>query len=397
MQFMIRQSTTIFRYLHIILFTTILLVGPTIQADVSGYICDDLVVSHDEAVKVAQLASELVKSVDVRYKFPALLEDTQLFGIEGENLFVVPFRRFGSLRSGGHKGRDRVVIDAYGKFIGVIYDTNDANVNPLPAYRKCRPFLDDNHLELEKYIDDGYQLAGFACGSNFLDRDVETNMHNKCVEYLNSPPEIQIKFKFSRNRCVSRGNNELWFRYDTDKNYDNKQTKAPNSFKVKFNTLCTFLNIEQISKINSNQKPCLHTWTAIPPAEATMTDSLFDTQSTNYLTSNEFYACKNHVFRISSIQNYIFRIFSLLIDNSLPNIERMMQRQDDKLILWPMPLPERHVPSLKYPLAFSIGFDDSNQFSGIYVVRSHDWARLKAKPCPNFNLLKSRLSGGGSA
>ncbi|SZE99991.1 unnamed protein product [Blumeria hordei] len=395
MHFTVRQSTTKFRRLHIILFLTISVIGLTLQADISGYICDDLVVPYDKVVEVAKKASEFVKSVDGRYRFPALLEDTQLFGVEGQNMFVVPFRRFDSMRSGGNKGRDRIVLDASGNFKGVVYDTNDGNVHPMPTYRKCRPFLDDKHLELEKYIDDGYQISGFACGSNFLDRDVETNLYNECIRYISLPQKIKDKYKFPRCRYAFQKINELWFQYNTNKNYDNKQTKVINSFMATFNNRCEFLNIKRISRVITHEEPCSYTWTAIPSAEATMTDSLFDVQSKNYKISDEFYACKSYIFRITSIQNHMFHIFSLLLSNEPSGIEHMMHRQGE-LLLWPMTLPERHEPRINHPLTFSIGFDRSNQFSGIYFVTGSEWTWKKAKPCPNFNLLESRLKARGS-
>ncbi|EPQ62449.1 putative secreted effector protein [Blumeria graminis f. sp. tritici 96224] len=315
MRITINLSPAKLRDWHAFLFAFVTLLELSLQSDVSGYICGDLVVWHDRVVEVAQLASKMLKSSTVRQKFPALLEDTQLFGIESQNLFVVPLRRFGFPRSIGKYGQDRVVLDASGKFMGVIYDTNDGNVNPMPAYRKCSPFIDYNHPELEEYIDDGYQLAGFACGSNFLERDIETNLHNECVEYLNSPPEIKIKYKFSRRR--------------------------PIRYQFEFNSQCRFLQLRPISFKTPEQMTCVDVWSAVLPAATIMADPSFDLQSKNFGNSEELYSCMYFTFRITSILNYISNFLRTLSTDS-SSIEHQTFKQDDNLLLWRIILPERH-------------------------------------------------------
>ncbi|CCU79109.1 putative candidate secreted effector protein [Blumeria hordei DH14] len=370
MQITINLSLAKLSNLHAFLLISASFLELSLQSNVSGYICGDLVLWHDRVAEFAQLASELLKSSTVCRKFPALLENTQLFGGEDQVLFVVPCRIFSSIRSGGRNGQDRIVLDAFGNFKGVVYDTNNGNDNPMPAYRKCSPFIDYSHLELEKYIDDGYQISGIACGSNFIDRDIETKFHNKCVEYINSPPEMRSKHKFPERRFTR--------------------------YHFEFNPQCRGLQVRKFSFKIQEQAPCLDVWSAEPSPDTITADSLFDLQSQNFRTSEEFYTCMQFTFRITSILNYVTYVLEMLRMN-LSSSEHQIFKKHDNLLLWRIILPERRVLFPNYTFLYAIGIDEHNQFSGIYFVPTKQRSKKNVELCPDSNILTSRFLERGSS
>lgn len=364
-----------------------MLLGLSIQSEVGGYICNDQVVWFSKALTIAENASNLLKPFNSRRKYPALLDDTHIFGVEHGPLFVVPFRLYGTMHSAGYTGRDRVVIDTLGNFKGVVIDGNDGN-SILPAYKACRPFLINNPSP-ELHVDDGYKMTGFACASNFVSADIIPEIQSRCIKYLEIIRDGKKRY-FPRREFI-KTDKGFWFTHIGKIDYEAKHPKNHALYYVEFDSKCIFLRTRRYYRRPSNEDPCAETWTQKPLSPANMAESLSDFGSKNLQGIEQLYTCRKFIFKISSIRNYINYVYSLFSNNSPHITEGNLISQGNGLSLWPMVLPERRGPTRTNPHVFALGFDHKLNFSGIYYSDAKGYVGKKFLLCPGFHLLLSHL------
>ncbi|EPQ62450.1 putative secreted effector protein [Blumeria graminis f. sp. tritici 96224] len=331
-------STAKLRHLLAILFTATTLLNVSLQSDVSGYICGDLAVWHDEAIEVARLASKLLTPMNPRYVFPALLEDTKLFGIEKKNLFLVPFRNFRLIRHGMRYGPDRIVIDEYGNFEGVVFDLNN-RASVVPAYEKCKTFLTFDDLRPNLDMENNYKALGHVCGSNFLGGEIETELKSKCSGLENLSPNSEDYFQLLDQNCITRLNKHLRYKHIGKRNYNVGHTNSSPVYHVEFTFKCILIRIKPAVRAAPPKPACLEVWTPKPSLDISI-NPLLNPQNQNQ-ESGQMYHCNQVTFTMIAIKNYLKHFYSLQ-EKSPTSIEDALIYQNEDLMLWLILSPERN-------------------------------------------------------
>ncbi|CAD6500326.1 BgTH12-07504 [Blumeria graminis f. sp. triticale] len=380
---------TKFGRLQVIVYTAVISLELALQCNASGYICDDHIVMHEEAQEVALYASKLLNPVDPKYKYPALLEDNQLFGIENRNIFVVPFKNDISIRNGGKPGSDRVVIDDEGNFLGVMMIV-DNEAGAVPTYKKCTKFLTYNELSLNLNVDDIYQNSGFACGSNFLSAEIETKMKTKCRGLENLSPTNKEFFQFLCRQGINWSDNKFWFKHVIEKDYNIHGTKQAAVYRVEFSSTCRLIQIKPAVRNASIKPACIEVWTMKPSVGITSINPSMNIKNQNQ-ESSETYLCNNVTFRMVNLRNYLSRIHSLQGTAPATNTEGVLIRQNGNLILWPIFSPEKRKKRSGLNTLFAMGFDNENNFSGLYYISAKNKGGTGYKECPREDWLRSSL------
>ncbi|CAD6500328.1 BgTH12-07506 [Blumeria graminis f. sp. triticale] len=388
MQTSTKSSTAKFRHLIAILSTAATLLKVSLQSDVSGYICDDLAVWHDKATEVARLASELLTPADPYYAYPALLEDTKLFGNEDKNLFVVPFRNFGHVRNGGRLGHDRIVMDDVGNVVGVVVDVNNG-AHDVPAYKKCTTFWTFENLSLVLNTGKIQKTSGFVCGSNFLGAAVETEMKSKCKGLENLLPTSKEFFQFLDRKGITWSNKKLSYKHFTNIDYNSRRLDRAAIYNVEFSLQCRLIQVKPVFRGAFPRPACLEVWTPKPSVDIIRSIPSLSPQNQNQ-ESSETYHCRDIKFRISTLRNYLNQFHRLLSTTSPIGLGGSLIRQDDKLILWPILSPDRLKKRIRYRTIFAMGFDE-NKFLGLYYGCARVPTLRYYKPCPYPDLLKPFL------
>ncbi|CAD6500241.1 BgTH12-07422 [Blumeria graminis f. sp. triticale] len=378
-----------FRHLHLILLTAATSLKLSLQYDVSGYICDDQIFWHEEAQEVAHFASELMTPVNPQYKYPALLENTQLFSKANQNLFVVPLRNYRSIRIGGRPGSHRVVIDDQGSLVGVVMNAkNGADVKP--TYEKCTPFLKYDKLSPELNVDNRYKISGFACGSNFLSTEIENEMKCKCSGLKNLSPTNKGFFQFLDRNGITWSDNKLWYKHVTKKDYNSQHIYRAAVYHVEFNLRCHLIQIKQVVRCASPKPACTEIWIPKPPADIISIKPSLSPQHQNQDSSGT-YRCSDVTFRVINLQIYLTRFNSLSNTATRTSAEGALIRPYENLIMWPIFPPEWPETKTKIRNIFAMGFDDKNHFMGLYFTSARGPPGRLYKPCPHQDLLKSLL------
>ena len=370
-------STAKLRHLLAILFTATTLLNVSLQSDVRGYICGDLAVWHDEAIEVARLASKLLTPANPYYFYPALLEDTKLFGIEKKNLFLVPFRNFKHARGGMRHGPDRIVIDEYGKFEGVVFDLNNG-ASVVPAYEKCKKFLTYDDLRPELDMENNYKALGHVCGSNFLGGEIETEMKSKCSGLENLSPTSKEYFQYLDEKGISWSTKKLWYKHISKKDYNFHKINRRAVYQVEITLQCHLIQIKPAVRAAPPKPACLEVWTPKPSLDISI-NPLLNPQNQNR-ESGQMYHCNQVTFTMIALQNYLNYFYSLQ-EKSPTSIENALIHQNEDLMLWLILSPERFSKRKFTRNIYAIGFNSNKIFSGLYYASSKGSERQSFYPC----------------
>ncbi|CCU83057.1 CSEP0480 putative effector protein [Blumeria hordei DH14] len=390
MRVTVNLQSTKFRHFQFILFTVSTLLKLSLQSDVSGYICDDKIVWHEEAQEVAQFATELMTRVDTPFKYPALLEDTQLFGKADQNLFVVPLKNYRSIRVGGRPGSDRVVIDDRGSLVGVVINIRNG-IDLRSAYKVCTPFLKYDKLSLGLNEDSTSKISGFACGANFLSSRIETEMKRKCSGLENLSPTNKQFFQYLDRNGITWSENKFWYKHFTKKDYNDQYINKAAVYRVEFTPRCRLIQITPMVRCASPKPACIEIWTPKPTTDMISINPSRNPQHQNQ-ESSEIYRCSDVSFKMINLRMYLTRFYSLHSTTTRTSTEGALIIQNENLHLWPIFPPERPERKLKIRSIYAMGFNEKNVFMGLYFASTRGQLGKVYKPCPNPNLLKFLLA-----
>ncbi|CAD6500327.1 BgTH12-07505 [Blumeria graminis f. sp. triticale] len=391
MRTIINLTAITFGLLHQILFTIATLTDFATQSAVSGYICDDQIIWRQKVQEVVNHAKILVENSKTYMKFPSLFEDTKLFNVGYQNLYVVPIRNFESLGRGGSSGMDRIVIDKFGNFISVVALLKREIDPSPPTYAKCIPFQTYSNYNQELHTEKTIKMAGYACGANFIGDTVQESMKRQCNRFVDIFVRSRDLSKISNKKRVVFSKNKVSFTHNIRRDYDSQNLKNLVKYRVEFTWQCSLIQLSRLVEKDSSEKPCrtLYTTSALP---GTMTNEpSLNEHGKSMEYDKEEYACNDYSFRIETIQNYILEYLGLESNTWGPINENFVVRVSPDLTLFNMRLSERQSAARSMHPQFALGFDVENRFTGLYYASVKSNSRGIYKVCDDFKYLEQRL------
>ncbi|CAD6504269.1 BgTH12-06002 [Blumeria graminis f. sp. triticale] len=360
----------------------------------NGYMCSDTIFTKEYSEKTALIAREKLRNQKPRSKFPALLDDTHLFGPNDDNLYLWPQGRSDkkSLSINVVEGfipQYRAVIDSCGSLKGIV----KAIVPNVPAtpvtYEKCMEVhtsLDSSSPIADK--DDRYKQIGFSCDHKFIElSEIMSVVEKQChlLKLKKSHPQLTNDLHSYRGKSFSATN--LWGSYLKGKSRIRSSTGQFGTCQVVFSSLCHLEGVILRHGKDKEEIVCSRIWALKQQPGIFSEEHPLNANDENVKDYKKLYSCRGRTFLRKTIMNHISEGRRILSEPSHRGSQFPLL-YNKSLWLWPMRLPEIFKIDGSKLDFFMVGFNLDKSYRGIYYASKGSWSKIKPKKCHNSYFLE---------
>ncbi|CAD6501757.1 BgTH12-02006 [Blumeria graminis f. sp. triticale] len=348
----------------------------------SGYLCSMTIFDIKFLKEEAGRAFKKFTHQSFQSDFPALFEDSYLFGKFDEILLAWPLSFPGVPYENRVPGNYRIIIDSNGEVIGVVTVIYPEKVLQQKEFRRCTPIhsfkdgKDDKAKLHTKQLERRFRFMGYSCNGEFLEeRAFSKNLDLIRISNLNSKTRFTWAKKISRyDGKEFTGNNLLGF--PLRKLDSSNKTNGPlDTHRIIFqrgkdNEILVKGVVSKSRNKSSPGKQCPKLWDLSPLLEITPDVSSPISRKIILANNDGTFTCAKQELNISTILLQVPVGMIQAEKTTKPSDEKYPILQNNALWLWPIRLPESYRWSLEK--LFAIGYSLEFQVVGLFFTDNTD-------------------------
>ncbi|CCU76698.1 putative candidate secreted effector protein [Blumeria hordei DH14] len=364
----------------------------TFVPSTGGYLCGTIIFDIKFLEEEAGRAFKKFTHQSIQKDFPALFEDSYLFGRLNEVLLAWPLSYPGVPLKQRLHGNYRLIIDSNSEVIGVVTVIYPEKMLDQKEFRRCTPIhsLKDgegkNAIQYTENLDRIFRFMGYSCNGEFI----EERAYTKTLESIRAP-NLKSKNPIRPKKFIEYGNKRFigdnLFSFPLRHLDRNDKLNGPlNTHQIIFQRdIYSNILVKGVLSKGSRGKKCSRLWDLSPLFEIIPDVSSPISREKALVNNDGTFTCTGQVINISTVLLQVPLGLIQAQKTIKPSDEKYPILQDRSLWLWPIRLPEsitwsEYVPYylisyanitiLDLEYLFAIGYSLEFQVVGLFFAHN---------------------------